>query len=256
MSPNCQMKKISVFKKCQICKKEKQLCRAHIIPQTFKSDLNDGDKKKHLISTSIKERKIRKKQTLKFDKEILCADCDRILGKYEEVLIKFFRSFFKHELRNKIPIPSIPIDIKTDTEKLKLSIAAILYKMSISRRMPDISLGEKYDDIFRIWLQNGSIPQDMKHYLEVIILGYNKDEFDHILMEDPKYTRLEGVPHYVFYLPAFLIIAKVGGRELYSHIDTHNKIGISPNRVKILIADYKDSEYYDFLKKLHKVHHS
>ena len=247
---------INNLKICQMCKKEKQLCKAHIYPQAFKSDLNNGDKKASLMLTLIKEGKTHKKQTLKFDKEILCADCDRILGKYEEVLIKFFRYFFNHESRNKIPIPSKPINIKTDTEKLKLSIAAILYKMSISRHMPNISFGEKYDNIFRIWLQNGSIPQDLKHYLEVIILGFNKDEFDHILMEDPKFSRLKSVHHYTLYLPALEIITKVGGRELYSHIDTFNKIDISPNGVKILIFDYKDSEYYDFLKKLHTVLHS
>ena len=229
-----------MIKKCQMCGEEKKLCKAHILPEALKNTLNPGKIDDHFIAVSISKGTDCKKQTLRFDKEILCADCDGILGKYDKVLVEVIRRFFNAEARNRI---SQNVEVRTDTEKLKLAFAAVLYRMSLSKQFPKLQLGKIYEPEFKTWLKNGSIPEDMQSWLEVVLFGYNKDKngLDCTMAQEPTFGRGGKVFHYFFFLPGLLAIAKVGKAKWTSSVAEYPRINSNPDKLKIDVLDFERS---------------
>lgn len=229
-----------MIKKCQMCGVEKKLCMAHILPEALKTIINPGKIDDHFIAASISKGTDYKKQTLQFDKEILCATCDGNLGKYDKVLVEAVRCFFNDEARNRI---SQVVDVNIDTEKLKLAFAAVLYRMSLSKRFPKLHLGEVYEPEFKTWLKNGSIPKYTQTWLEVVLIGYNKDQngLDRTLAQEPTFGRAERVFHYFIFLPGLLAIAKVGKAEWTSTVAKYPRINVNPKKLEIPVLDFNKS---------------
>ena len=240
-----------ISKNCRMCEEEKKLCMAHILPKALKTILNAGKTNDHLKSVSIEEGKAHNIQTLEFDKEILCSSCDGILGKYDRVLVEVIRYFFDDEARNKFSNPIRTVDVITDTEKLKLAIAAVLYRMSLSKRFSKLYLGKTYEPEFKTWLQNGSIPEDMRSWLEVVLFGYNKDknDLDRTMTADPLAGRAERIHHYFLFLPGLLAIAKVGKAKWTSSVAKYPRINANPENLEIPVLNYEESIHFDMLSQ-------
>ena len=240
-----------MIKKCQMCGEEKKLCKAHILPEALKNTLNPGKIDDHFIAVSISKGTDSKKQTLAFDKEILCGSCDGILGKYDKVLVEVIRNFFDDEARNKFSNPIRIVDVITDTEKLKLAFAAVLYRMSLSKWFPKLHLGEIYEPEFKTWLKNGSIPEDMQSWLEVVLSGYNKDQngLDRTMAQEPTFGRGGKVFHYFLFLPGLLAIAKVGKAKWISSVAKYPRINANPENLEIPVLNYEESIHFDMLSQ-------
>ena len=71
---------------CKLCNKEKDLIKAHIYPKWLIKELYP-DKKinadEALLSVAIGREHVKRVPVGVYDKNILCAECDNFLGKYD-----------------------------------------------------------------------------------------------------------------------------------------------------------------------------
>jgi hypothetical protein len=134
--------------KCQLCSNEyAKLADAHILPIGFFKNIPT---KGRVDTVSLDGEKGRKLQKAIYDKEILCASCERdIVSPLDDYGIKIFRdrlnSFF-------IEIPNRPADKliiyeSIDPHKLKAFLASILWRISVSKQkeLRDLLIGETYE---------------------------------------------------------------------------------------------------------------
>ncbi|MFO7657412.1 MAG: hypothetical protein R6W78_10115 [Bacteroidales bacterium] len=146
---------------CKLCRQEKKLIKAHIIPSFMYHELFDQN---HRIRQATFENKVYKRNTQRetgeFDKNILCEKCDNeILGKYEDyakrvlydgatpnLLPRFERMY------NKTWMSVGDIDYK----KFKIFLLSIIWRASITSRpyFSQINLGHHEEIIRKMILNN------------------------------------------------------------------------------------------------------
>jgi hypothetical protein len=141
---------------CYLCKKDKKLIKAHIIPKWaymyLYPEIPDEDNRS-LILVGNNKKPVKRPIGI-YDPEILCENCDNFFGKYDEygkeVLLDApleRRSEETYVIKN------------VDFEKLRIFLLSVLWRAGISNR-PEcerVSLGpyqEKIKEIF-IDIQNG-----------------------------------------------------------------------------------------------------
>lgn len=178
--------------KCKLCLKEyKKLCKAHIIPEFMYKDLYD--EKGFLYIIEFKENKIKTKKIPKgkYDKEILCLDCDNYINEISENYVsKIYNVLLKggeHDRGVKdgqIPIrkfiPQIPQHLaeyhfdNLDYKQFKLFYLSILWRASISslEEFEEVELG-KYEQILRDMIRSEN-PGDVEDY-PVLIFNCRED---------------------------------------------------------------------------------
>ena len=235
-------RKNSITRTCQMCGEEKILCKAHIMPKALISILKNPDN--DYVRTSFHKWISYRRNTLELDRKILCRNCDGILGEYDEILVETNRQFFFHEARKNI---SETIEIETDTKKLNLGIAAIIYRMSISKRIHKVRLDIKYEMLLKRWLQNGSIPEDMKSWFEVIFYGYSKHKKESHIFHDPFSQIVNGNYCYLLLLPGLLAAVKVGKAKWGASNIEYPRITQDPQRIRIPIYDFEKTLNYKML---------
>lgn len=76
---------------CLVCR-ERPAIRAHLLPESFVKEVFHGpkDDEKHMIVHPDTGRKFQS-NTGRFEKDILCADCDNVLGAYEDFAFRLLK---------------------------------------------------------------------------------------------------------------------------------------------------------------------
>ena len=102
------------------------LIDAHIVPEGLAKFIREAHH--NLILSKANTRKT--PQLGDTDRHILCGDCDRVLGRYDEVLIEAARNFRRlHKNHGQIwTLPTV------DAEDFSKATFALLWRASISRR--------------------------------------------------------------------------------------------------------------------------
>jgi len=227
---------------CKMCHEEKILCRAHIWPEGLKNILNDEDN--HFISASSKTGYGTKIQTLEFDPNILCAECDGTLGNYDKVLIRTIKKYFNHPLRQEPfkegkKINAI-VTLSLTTYKFKLGIAASYLRMSFSSRFPSINLGRKYTNMLISWLKNGNIPEEEDKHFDIMMIGYSADEagLDKIIISCPMNGK-QNHSHYYFqeFLLGLTLTIKIGKGIWAPQIGKYPKITAQKDTLEVPLCD-------------------
>jgi hypothetical protein len=167
---------------CQLCKEEKELIKAHIIPRAFYKDaqLTFDKKELRLVERGGNYKKV--PVTGYFDKDILCGACDSRLGKWEDELIALLR-------RDK--------SYKYNYSSIKLAVLGILWKAHIikNQAFEEINLGPLEEqfyirikngdagaaEVFPIWIHRYKNVHNTEglclRLVEVIILNISPDKF-------------------------------------------------------------------------------
>tara|TARA_R110000803_G_scaffold209789_1_gene280058 strand:- start:212 stop:961 length:750 start_codon:yes stop_codon:yes gene_type:complete len=117
-------------------------------------------------------------QTLEYDREILCAECDQKIGKFEDAFQIFIRDFLDHPDRNKNE--NQRISVSCDSNRIVLAVLSILLKYSFSKRYPDIQLGSKYEHIISNAVRINTLPSEYGRQIQIVALGSNS----HIVSKD------------------------------------------------------------------------
>jgi len=207
---------------CKLCKQDKKLIRAHLMPDSLVSRVVDKTKE-GLKSIDLRDGTTKIRQTLEADKEILCGKCDSYLGLYDEKLVQLIDRWSAAPIRRIAPDKDSPAraeKIDCNTTDLLLSLAAILLRFSFSTRHEWMSLG-KYEEIFSAWIKARELPQNFERYFSAIALGYaiepacSKDSTDIIdlskfLRQIPRGGRSGQAHQYFLELPSIFFIVKVG----------------------------------------------
>lgn len=243
---------------CCLCGEHKVLIGAHILPRAFYADLKSedsqdmtlmGDKCKRLVKNGIK------------DNGILCAECDNLLGDLDNEAIKFFRTDFS-KYKNTVKDPKsdkvlylyvVPPDV-FKIKKLILFFVALLYRASISTSyvFKNVSLGKKYENLFRESLLRGEIPKEVQVSMG---LFEDTDNSGGKLSFFPGMEKIGGVNYYNFYYNLFQIKIKVDQRD-----GIFNPIAfIEDEEIKISdLGDFAKSEtrtgFVTRIKELDKKH--
>lgn len=245
---------------CQLCGRNTDLIEAHILPKAFYKDLKAIEEQDiHLTSL---ERQGTIKNGIK-DPNILCKDCDNVIGVLDNAAISFFRKDFspyKKRLIDKntgksatyFSIPKEAIQTKT----IILFFLSFLFRGSISRHpvFQEISLGSKYEKLFREAIINQTIPREFE-----VFIGLFQDPSSSggKMSVFPAKTRFEdGTACYVFYYNLFKIFMKVDNRKWII-----NKAFSLNSDNDVIIADLEDfkgskarQDFVSMLRKVKSIH--
>ncbi len=183
-----------------------RLIKAHIIPRAF-ARMNQSRNKKHNLEISL--GRVKPAQLGIFDKHILCATCDRHLGKYDDYLYDVIRGFVLPPGCDEFSDP------KVDCEALSKGILAILWRASLTshRAYSDVSLGP-YEGIVRDILFGLRPLTDMRE-LEIALEYYRSDHFGdkvNLFYTIPAANKFGGLNGFSFGLNGFRIAAKIDKR--------------------------------------------
>lgn len=142
---------------CNLCRKEKKLIKkSHIIPRSLINKFVNPDKKgykKLIIGTDKSSNAF----DSNYEPNILCLECEQIIGKNEDYLYKFiFDGLSKknHLVINQNTTDAISVS-NVNYQKLKLAIISIVWRSSISKinNHESITLGSEVKEKMRemIW---------------------------------------------------------------------------------------------------------
>lgn len=235
--------------KCHLCKKEKKLIKAHIIPGwcfRYLYDKNHG-KREPLIFATIDKNSITHNGI--YDGEILCENCDGFLGTFDDYGRKILIEKKIKSLNNGL---SIIKDV--DIEKLKIFFLSVLWRASISKR-PEflkVDIGPFEDKIWEILnkvISNKGCLQEISRF-SIIVRKFISKKYPDLARKNiqlPLYERIESINHYRLYFPnGFIILIKTDKRslpEILKPIETNG------TDVLILEKDFENSKDLEFMAK-------
>jgi hypothetical protein len=207
-----------------------KLINAHILPRGF-ARLIRAEPKAELLKLTADGVGPALPQLGETDRNILCADCDALLGKCDAYAIEVCRSFAPDSPH------SDPFEMRSvDTEQFSKFMLSYLWRASISasgRYCGVVTFGWLYEPLAReIIFGSRSLTEIFAFKLFVMRLRSNKHDVTRITT-DPIRFKFEKLNAYSFLLCGFRIIAVLDGQELARHFD-----GLIINRTKVFRGSY------------------
>lgn len=122
---------------CLFCNKEKDLIDAHIIPRWAYDFLypQEGPQQREALIL-VGKFKPKKRWIGTYDQNILCAECDNYLGKFDDYGKKIFLDSPLEGYPGTSGAYLIP---NVDLKKLKLFVLSVIWRMSISTNENSLS---------------------------------------------------------------------------------------------------------------------
>jgi len=236
--------------KCHLCKQEKKLIKAHIIPSWCFKYLYDKKEKKrkplifaNLYSDSITHAGI-------YDKEILCEECDSFLGDYDnygkKVLLQTKIETLRKENNTFYLIKNI------NTHQLAIFFLSVLWRASISKRheFSKVDIGPYKDKICFI-LNNVKNNQNFFTDLEkfpIVVRKFTGSNYSDLIdknLQLPVFKRIDGINFYLLYFPkGFIIYIKVDKRNLPEFL---KPFCLKGKTMLMLEKDFENSEEFKFM---------
>lgn len=178
--------------KCRLCLNEyEKLCEAHIIPEFMYKGLYDDKNFFYKIVFSGDENVIGKLPQGKYDKEILCSECDNYINKIGENFVsKIYEVLLdgtqpttgvkvnqipKRKMINQVPGHLAEYHFcNLDYKKFKMFYLSLLWKSSISHldEFKEVNLG-KHEEVLRNMIKMEN-PGEIKDY-PVLIFNFRED---------------------------------------------------------------------------------
>lgn len=254
------------FEVCYLCQKQKELIKkSHIIPRQFYHKMNEIVDK-HFGGISAEEKSIRiyseeqkskQQQSGLYVADILCKDCEQLLGKWDNYAqtlllekIELINDNLSHDESGHIEVNEI------DYDKLKLFFMSVLWRSSIVKDQSflvqydkdfkanetckffeQVDLGEKWQKQLRnLLLQEQAGDENI---FSVILVKYQGIEANSV---QPPIRCRKQVNHYRFRLASYCFLIKVDQRPYPREI---KEFIIVPNQpLKLRVIDYKRTQEY------------
>jgi hypothetical protein len=209
-----------------------KLISAHIMPRGF-ARLIRADPSKELLKVTSGSVSKAFPQLGETDSEILCADCDGVLGKNDDYAVDVCRKFKADDRAE------IFEDKSVDAERFSKFILSLLWRASISKRgryCQVVTFGP-YEKIAReITFGARPISEMLAFKLIVSRLRSRDHDVDRIIT-DPVRFKLEGLNAYTFFLNGFRVHAVLDGQELQPYFDA-----LIINRTNVFRGTYLEFE--------------
>lgn len=232
---------------CRLCNEQKGLINAHVIPKWAFMSLYPDDPEESNLPLNLIEKNTQTRRPIgPYDQNILCADCDGYLGKYDGYAKDvFLNSDLKQRGEEAYLIQNV------DFEKIRIFLISIAWRASISGRdeFKKISIGPYEDRIKEILLniKDGNQDTSLGHY-SFLVTKFDEGELPNNVVNKhvqiPHTQRIEGVNVVVFYLPRglkiFLKIDKKCFPDNCEKIAQYQKEGLIVAR----LGNYTDSDEF------------
>jgi hypothetical protein len=212
---------------CKLCKKEKKLIEAHIIPKFMFKKMKDENHSFYDITYNLdtKETKSKKTQKEDYDKNILCGDCDNgiIGGIYED--------YAKDALYGENLNPEIAPKCKNfkntddgaeysiceniDYTKMKLFLLSLLWRASITDRpvFKEVSIGSKHEEIIRKMIYEKITPLETEYPIVITSFMRTENKFENLIAQ-PKRIRMKGgLNGYIFLIDSLQFMFSVNSAD-------------------------------------------
>lgn len=195
---------------CCYCRQEKKLIKAHIIPEGFFRRLRE-EQNPPMMLTNTPGKYPKKMPIGVYDKNILCDECEKIFGAWDE---------YAQQLLTDEPLHGETILYGTqcigwrvteyDYTKLKLFFISLLWRASVSKQdfYRKVNLGSFEEKAKELIAQKN--PGTSEEF------GVTLAKFDHPLssaMLDPHLEKISGVNYHRFYLASYVAYIKVDKRK-------------------------------------------
>jgi len=196
---------------CKGCQKEKNLVKAHIIPESFFRGLREGNSAPEIYSTA-KEFYPKRAPIGVYDKEILCDECEQIFQVFDDYVCQILinNESDLEPLNHAGSVVGYRIN-SINNDKLKLFFLSVLWRASISKhyfysRVSLNKLESKLKNL--IWNNNpGS-----KHDFSFVLAKFEGDDAGRTI-QNPFQERLFGIRYYRFYLYGYVLYIKADSQK-------------------------------------------
>ena len=246
-------RKTTAKQKCRFCNQEKHLIEAHIVPK-WAYKLSGRDKQnRHVLHNASKPYPIKSPIGV-YDKNILCGECDRQIGEYDEygkdILTKTIPN---HKREGFFEIT----DADYDYPRLKKFFISILWRASISSQEAynKVQLGP-YEETAKEIIQGSKIGNNI---FEIMLCKYTHthnyrhiDTKIHVSHLAPIKIKHNGINHYDMDFAGYKLLIKVDKQKgLYPL----NEFYLTQNKMKILEINW-DEHSGQQLELIIKNHHA
>jgi hypothetical protein len=226
---------------CQLCGIDRKLIDAHIIPKSFWNINQDG--RGPLAVLSSRPNWQPKRSPLgEYDNNILCAECDNILGRFDQHFVENLVKAQGVPIVNAIGATVLNYD-KADAAKVHALITSIAWRASKSQRdyFGRVQLGP-YENLLKASF-GGDVDAQAK-------LDCFMSEFDerNACFLNPQYSRFTGVRMLVIYANRFTFYVKVDRQETPEEF--RNLIIREGRPVLSLVRKWEGSKQWQALRKL------
>ena len=205
---------------CKLCRKEKKLIEAHIIPKFMYKKMKDENHSFYDITYNLdtKETKSKKTQKEDYDKNILCSDCDNgIIGGIYENYAKeaLYGENLNPEIAPKCENFMNPNDgteysicKNIDYTKMKLFLLSLLWRASISARptFNQVSIGIKHEEIIRKMLYENIEPAETEYPIIITSFMRTENKLDNMIFQPKRIKYKDGLNGYSFLIDSLEFI--------------------------------------------------
>lgn len=216
---------------CQLCKNERKLVEAHIIPRSFHR-LDPAERYPARLLTNVDGRYPQKIRKGVYDSEIVCEECEHRFSSWDDYACELFihRWGEFESIQHKGSLIAYQL-MNYDYVRLKLFFISLLWRASVSRHVmfSQISVGPHTEALRNAILSSN--PGDGQFYAPVL------QAFDSTLvgMLNPHPERFYGIRFQRFYVGHIIARIKVDSRSLPTAFDS-----LSPKPSEPLILASKD----------------
>jgi len=198
---------------CRFCGEDKNLIKAHVVPEPFYNYFLSPDEKNKLIIVDKRSPYTNKSPIGCYDHQILCKECDGEFGLYDEEAIKLLLSDLAPYKREEAYI--VPPE-KYNYQKLKLFFISMLWRASISsnQSFEHVKLGDKCEKLAQAILCEPKLDRDDLFPVFIFKLKRMQNSPIQKVFIDPIPYCLADVKMYKFVFAGYSFHIKVDEREL------------------------------------------
>ncbi|HOF77225.1 MAG TPA: hypothetical protein PL134_09035 [Smithellaceae bacterium] len=195
---------------CKLCGENKKLIKAHIIPAAFFRPLSTTNKAPEIFSNTNGVFPKRSPTGI-YDKDILCEQCDRCIGLWDDYANKILIQNFSEKCA--VYHKGIKVAYKIDNydyKKLKLFFISLLWRALISERefYKRINISSHEQNLKDMIINKN--PGGSYNYA-VALAKFSDPKI--AVMLDPHKTRFDGINYCQFYLTGFVAYIKTDKRN-------------------------------------------
>lgn len=218
MKPKRRSKEIAF---CRVCGEEKMLCTAHLLPDGLRMIIEDFKVPGSTMNqVRFGDTSVLPKQTLLFDRSILCAECDGRFQQADNKLIHLMKRWAdlpsrKHSFL--FEMNSFRCLLPGRAADLKLGVSVSLLRFSYSEQFDEIKLAPDQEAYILKWARFGGDGQEGNCGLSFRVSGTtfqqpegSKSDLTRLLQASPFVEPTDGGNIYLFNLFGLTIWCKFG----------------------------------------------
>lgn len=215
---------------CRICSSVPTI-KAHLIPEAFVKEIYHSPKsdEKHMIVFNETRYKSAS-NTGRYERGILCGQCDGLLGKYEDSALELIKRLRRIKIGRKSGTESMispglyPFRVPTPDVILRFACGILWKYASVDPNTPGhLRIGDMKERLEDICFRNGAIPDSIDVFLE-------RDLFSYCAFADPMDVYYYATPSLNIRGGRLTAWFSLGGFIVYVRLDDRGTSDYAPKR--------------------------